>query len=119
MITALINIIGLLVISLIVWWFWFSKLHQVTKVDDLIEIKVKNGVYQPDYVQVKVNHPVTLRFIREDASPCAEMVIFNSLNISEQLPLHKPKDIVLILKEVGIVEFTCQMGMYRGKIIGI
>ena len=117
MITSIVNISGLCLILLIVWWFWLSKLSTVTKADDFIEIKVKDGVYQPAYVQVKINHPVTLRFIREDASPCAEVVIFSSLNINEQLPLHKPKDIVLTLKNGGEYEFTCQMGMYRGKII--
>lgn len=102
---------------LIIWWFWLSKLSILTKAEDFIEIKVKDGVYQPAYIQVKTNLLVTLRFIREDPSPCAEVVVFNSLNISEQLPLHKPKDIVLTLKNVGVYEFTCQMGMYRGKLI--
>lgn len=117
MITTIVNLAGLCLIGLIIWWFWLSKLNTLTKADDFIEIKVKNGVYQPAFIQVKVNHPVTLRFIREDASPCAEVVVFGSLNINEQLPLHKPKDIVLTLKNIGEYEFTCQMGMYRGKII--
>lgn len=117
MITTIANIIGLCLIALIVWWFWLSKLNSFIKADDFIEIKVKDGVYQPAYIQVKANHPVTLRFIREDASPCAEVVVFDALNISEQLPLHIPKDIVLTLKDIGEYEFTCQMGMYRGKII--
>ena len=115
--TIIANISGLCLIALIVWWFWLSKLSTLTKADDYIEIKVKDGVYQPAFIQVKANHPVTLRFIREDASPCAEVVVFSSLNISEQLPLHEPKDIILTLMNVGIYEFTCQMGMYRGKII--
>lgn len=117
MITTIVNIAGICSIILIIWWFWLSKSGVPTKAEDLIEIKVKDGVYQPANVQVKANHPITLRFIREDPSPCAEVVIFSSLNISEQLPLHRPKDIVLTLKTTGTYEFTCQMGMYRGKII--
>jgi plastocyanin domain-containing protein len=116
-ITTIANLTGSCLIALIVWWFWLCKLNTLTKADNFIEIRVKDGVYQPAYVQVKTNHPVTLRFIREDASPCAEVVVFGSLNISEQLPLHIPKDIVLTLKNIGEYEFTCQMGMYRGKII--
>jgi plastocyanin domain-containing protein len=112
-----VNIAGLCLILLIIWWFWLSTLSTLTKADDFIEIKVKDGVYQPAYVQVKTNHPITLRFIREDASPCSEVVVFGSLNISEQLPLHIPKDIILTIKNAGTYEFTCQMGMYRGKII--
>ncbi|MBI2792940.1 MAG: cupredoxin domain-containing protein [Gammaproteobacteria bacterium] len=117
MITTIVNIAGLLLIGLIVWWFWFSKLNTITKVEDFVEIKVKDGVYQPAFIQVKANHPVTLRFIREDATPCAEVVVFSSLNISEILTLNKPKDIVLTFKNLGEYEFTCQMGMYKGKIV--
>ena len=117
MITIIANIAGLFLIALIIWWFWLSKLSTLTKAEDFIEIKVKDGIYQPANIQVNANHPVTLRFIREDPSPCAEVVVFGSLNISEQLPLYQPKDIVLTLKNVGIYEFTCQMGMYRGKLI--
>lgn len=112
----MVNIAGLSLIFLIVWWFWLSHSKNYATVQDFIEIKVKDGVYQPAHIEIKVNHPVTLRFIREDASPCAEVVVFGSLNISEQLPLGKPKDIPLTLKSPGEYEFTCQMGMYRGKI---
>ncbi|MCS5712798.1 cupredoxin domain-containing protein [Candidatus Berkiella aquae] len=115
----MVNLIGISFIGLIIWWFWFGKSKASTKVDDYIEIKVKDGTYDPAYIQVKANHPITLRFIREDPTPCAEVVVFSTLNISEQLPLNKPKDIVLSIKEAGEYTFTCQMGMYRGKIIVI
>lgn len=116
--TVIINIIGLVVIGLIIWWFWLSKprLYSAKK-EDLIEILVKDGAYQPAYIQVERNHPITLRFTRSDASPCAEIVIFNSLNVSQQLPLNQPIDIKLNLEKPGEYEFTCQMGMYRGKLI--
>lgn len=114
----LVNVIGLLLIGGIVWWFWFSKPRDnLTQIENLIEIKVKDGVYTPAYIQARVNRPITLRFIREDANPCAEVVVFASLNISQQLPLGKSTDIHLMLENVGEYDFTCQMGMYRGKLI--
>ena len=116
--TIIINIAGLLLIGLIIWWFWFSKprLYSAKK-KDLIEILVKDGVYQPAYIQIERHRPVTLRFTRVDASPCAEMVVFNTLNVNQPLPLNQPIDVKLTLEKPGEYEFTCQMGMYRGKLI--
>ncbi len=113
-----VNLIGLLSVVFIAWWFWLSKPRTpLAEVKELIEIKVKDGVYQPAYIQAHVNQPITLRFIREDATPCAEIVSFSSLNISQQLPINKATDIHLNIKEAGDYEFTCQMGMYRGRLI--
>jgi plastocyanin domain-containing protein len=118
MMTILVNVVGVALVGLIVWWFWIAKSRiAAIKVDHLIEIKVKDGVYQPSSIEAKINQPITLRFIREDASPCAETVVFSSLNISKQLPLHEPIDLSLNIKNAGEYEFTCQMGMYRGKLI--
>ena len=66
---------------------------------------------------MQVDLPITLRFIREDASPCAESVIFDSLKISKHLPLNEPTDLIIMVNTPGEHEFTCQMGMYRGKLI--
>ena len=116
----IVNLIGLLMIGFIVGWFWFSKPQSYSsKMNGIIEIRVKDGVYQPAYIQAQLHHPITLRFIREDASPCAEVVIFNSLNISKSLPLHQPVDIQITLEKPGEYEFTCQMHIYLGKIITI
>ena len=118
MITLLINLTGIFLIGIIVWWFWFNKSKVAfTKIETIVEIKVKDGIYQPSQLEAEMNQPIILRFIREDASPCAEYVAFNSLNISKQLPLNKPTDISLTVKNAGEYEFTCQMGMYRGKLI--
>ncbi len=118
MITFIVNFIGILLIALIVWWFWLSKTKfNAVKVEKLIEIKVKDGAYQPATIEAKVNQPFILRFIREDASPCAELVIFDTLHINKALLLREPIDIKLTIKEPGDYDFTCQMGMYRGKLI--
>jgi plastocyanin domain-containing protein len=118
MMIFLVNVVGILLVCLIVWWFWIKKSHiKAIKIENLIEIKVKDGVYQPSNIEAEINQPITLRFIREDASPCAETVVFSSLNISKQLPLQEPVDLALNIKETGDYEFTCQMGMYRGKLM--
>jgi plastocyanin domain-containing protein len=114
----LINIVGSLIIVLIIWWFWFSKPKAMaTTTNHLIEINVKNGIYNPALIQARINETITLRFIREDASPCAEVVNFSRLNISKTLPLHTPVDIQLTIPQAGEYEFACSMGMYRGKLV--
>lgn len=116
--TMIINILGLVLIGFIVWWFWLSKPRiQAAQAKGIIEIQVKEGVYQPAYIEAPLLQPIVLRFIRQDASPCAESVVFTSLNISKALPLRQPVDIQLKLEQPGEYEFTCQMGMYRGRII--
>lgn len=118
MLIIAINILGLFIIGLIVWWFWLAKAERVVATtNEVIPILVKDGVYQPQKIQTQLHQPITLRFTREDPSPCAETVVFNSLNISRELPLHQSIDIQLLIEKPGEYEFTCQMGMYRGKII--
>ncbi|HEY9134692.1 MAG TPA: cupredoxin domain-containing protein [Pseudomonadales bacterium] len=113
----LINLLGLLLIAFIVWWFWIPRKTSSIEVDkDLIEITVDNGVYTPAHLQLEAGKPVTLRFLRKDSSPCAALVVFDELELSEELPIGKTKDIVLTLDKPGKIHFACQMKMYRGDI---
>lgn len=84
---------------------------------DSIEVIVDGGVYTPARIEVKAGQPVTLKFIRRDPSPCAEKVLFDQLGISSDLALGKPQKITLAPMSPGEYEFTCQMGMYRGKLV--
>jgi len=58
-----------------------------------------------------------LRFFRKDESPCAEKVIFDSMDVSADLPVGKPYELTITPEQPGEYEFTCQMAMYRGKLI--
>ena len=113
----LINIFGLLLIALIVWWFWLYKPNATSIADDDIVITVDNGIYQPARLKVSAGQPVTLTFLRKDASPCAATVVFPDADISEELPLNKAKAIVLPAMPRGEYAFTCQMQMYRGTLV--
>lgn len=118
MLTAIINIIGLILIALIVWWFWMDKKEKIQKVaKDIIEIDVDGGIYVPAQIKIEPKQEITLRFTRHDASPCAEMVVFPELGINEELPVGKAYDIKVSTAKPGTYEFTCAMGMYRGKLI--
>lgn len=114
----LINGIGIFLIILVIWWFWFSK-PKVTKLSDknkVNDIIIDGGVYAPDSIQVPLNTPIVLRFIRKDASHCAEVVVFDGLNLSETIPLDHPKEITVVIKNPGTYSFHCPMGMYKGKL---
>lgn len=112
-----VNLIGVLFIGAIVWWFWLSKPRAKQVQSELVEILVDNGVYTPARIELKAGKPLTLRFLRRDPSPCAEKVIFESLGISSDLSLNESVEIKLDIPAPGEYEFTCQMQMYRGSLV--
>jgi plastocyanin domain-containing protein len=111
------NIIGLLLIALIVWWFWIFKSETVTSEGDEIVIKVANGAYEPSRISLSAGKSSTLRFLRIDESPCSSVVVFAGLDISEDLPIGEVKEIALPALPPGEYPFTCQMQMYRGDLV--
>jgi plastocyanin domain-containing protein len=113
-----INAGSLVFILLIVWWFWLSRprARRESGVKP-IDVLVSNGVYTPSRIEVPVGRPIILRFLRKDASPCAEKVLFKDFNIAADLPVGEPTDVVVIPKQAGEYEFTCQMQMYRGQLV--
>ena len=118
MTSLLVNGAALLLLGFIVWWFWFSKPRAKQMAGEgPIEIIVDDGVYSPARIEVTVGKPVTLRFIRKDASPCAEKVLFDDFGLSADLPIGKPYELTVTPQKAGEYEFTCQMRMYRGKLV--
>ena len=113
----IINILGLLLIGLIVWWFWMYKPREITVSEGAITVLVEDGTYQPSRIKLAAGQPATIRFMRKDASPCAGTVIFSDFDISEELPLNQFKSIVLPVMENGEYAFNCQMQMYRGTLL--
>lgn len=114
----LVNLLGLGLIVFIVWWFW---LHQPRGVRSQLEggpirITVADGVYEPSVVEVAHQTPSQLEFLRIDASPCADAVLFPELNINETLVVNKKTLISLPPLEKGNYAFHCQMQMYRGTL---
>jgi len=114
----LMNLAGLISIGLIVWWFWLYRPEVLRAAGSQpIEIIVADGVYTPARIEVPAGKPVTLRFLRKDANPCAEKALFDGLGISADLPIGKPRDVVVTPPQPGEYEFTCQMRMYRGVLV--
>jgi plastocyanin domain-containing protein len=115
----LINLIGFSLIIFIIWWFWLDKKTQIKTAQNnaAIEIIVESGIYNPAEITVEKDKEITLHFFRKDPSPCAEAVIFPTLGKSQELPLNQIQEVKLQVNKTGIYEFTCPMGMYRGKLV--
>lgn len=113
----LVNLSGILLITAIVWWFWMSTAEAKKAGQQVIDILVQDGVYSPARIEVPLNQPFTLRFTRQDASPCAEKVIFAELEKTIELALKQPTEIEMTLPQPGEYVFTCDMQMYRGSLL--
>ena len=113
----IINLIGLLLIGLIVWWFWLYKPEETEVGEQGIIITVENGTYSPSRITVAAGNPVEIKFLRKDQSPCSETLLIPDLKISDSLPQNKLKTIQLPAMKAGTYGFHCQMQMYRGKIV--
>lgn len=114
----IVNIAGLVLIGLIIGWFWLYRPKAQRAIGSQpIEIIVADGVYTPRRIEVAMGKPVTLRFLRQDPNPCAEKVLFDSLGVSIDLPVGKPRDVTVTPPHPGEYEFTCQMRMYRGLLV--
>ena len=112
----LINLLGISLIAMIVWWFWLYKPRSARIQAGHIQILVANGVYQPAHIQLTANQSVTLEFVRKDASPCAATVVFPTLQLSEELRLNEVTRVQLPPLQPGSYIFHCQMQMYRGEL---
>jgi len=109
-----INIIGLIFIALIIWWFWLYKPKIADNANKVI--LVNNGIYKPGYITLPAHQESILIFKRLDPSPCSEVVIIPDLDISETLPINKEHTISIPATAPGKYHFHCQMQMYRGQL---
>ena len=112
---------GLAAIGFIAWFFWLKRSPGIraSRVSDGYQeqmILVKGG-YTPDTVRVAAGRPVRLLFRREETAACSEQVVFPDFGKSAALPTGQVVPVEFLPSEVGEHEFTCQMGMLRGRII--
>ena len=116
--TLAINLAGVLLIGLIIWWFWLSRPGEKAQAaSNETTVIVEDGVYTPSVLHAKAGTPLTLHFQRKDPSPCAEQVIFHGLDSSTFLETGKTTTVTLDNPPAGEYRFTCQMQMYQGRLI--
>ncbi len=115
----LINLGGVLLVGLIIWWFWLSRPggKKTLPVSKEATVVVESGVYSPSVIHARAGERLTLHFDRRDPSPCAEQVVFHGLDVSEFLDNGKVTTVTLPNPPKGEYRFTCQMQMYQGRLI--
>lgn len=117
----LVNLVGLGLISFIVWFFWLVKTKGVragvTSGGYQEQMVLVKGGYTPDVIVVERGKPVRLNFVRQESASCSEMVMLPAFNKSANLPEGETVPVEFLPKEAGEYEFQCQMGMLRGKLI--
>ena len=112
---------GLVTIVGIAWFFWgprkggFRAAVSSSGYQEAM-VLVKGG-YTPDVIVVQHGKPVRLNFRREESAACSEMVVFGDFGKSATLPEGEIVPIEFLPEKAGEYEFTCQMGMFRGKLI--
>ena len=112
---------GLAVIGGIAWFFWGPRprgADVLTSASGRQEatVLVKGG-YTPDTIVAQAGRPLRLTFMRQESASCSEMVLFPDFGRSAQLPEGETVTIDLDPDEPGEYEFSCQMGMLRGKLV--
>lgn len=112
---------GLVLIGGIAWFFWGPKGggYRVPVASSGYQeamVLVKGG-YTPDVIVVERGKPVRLNFRREESAACSEMVVFGDFDKSARLPEGETVPVEFLPDEPGEYEFSCQMGMLRGKLV--
>jgi plastocyanin domain-containing protein len=114
-------VVGLGLIASIAWFFWGARaggtrvaLASSGYQEAMVLVK---GGYTPDVIVVQHGKPVRLTFRREETAACSEMVIFGDFGKSARLPTGQSVPVEFLPERPGEYEFTCQMGMIRGKLI--
>jgi len=117
----LVTIVGLLLVAFVVWFFWLKRARGVRaaataggRQEAMILVK---GGYTPDTIVVRHGKPVRLNFRREETAACSETVLFPDFNKSVRLPTGETVAIEFLPEKPGEYEFSCQMGMFRGRLI--
>jgi plastocyanin domain-containing protein len=119
--TVVVDVIGLGLIGFIVWFFWLVKAKGVraalTSSGYQEQMVLVRGGYTPDAIVVEQGKPVRLSFVRQESASCSEMVLLPAFNRSAKLPEGETVSVEFLPTEPGEYEFTCQMGMLRGRLI--
>lgn len=112
---------GLALIAAIAWFFWGPRkggyraaLTSGGYQEAMILVK---GGYTPNAIVVERGKPVRLNFRREESDACSEMVVLGDFGKSAKLPTGEIVPVEFLPDKPGEYEFSCQMGMLRGKLI--
>ena len=110
---------GVALIGFINWYFLLAP-RTTTKAQvqggvQAVPVLVDGG-YQPSDIRVTAGTPVRLLFNRRDTSSCSEEVVLPDFGMKRFLPVNRTTLVEFVPTKAGTFEFTCGMGMLRGRI---
>jgi plastocyanin domain-containing protein len=112
---------GLAAIAWVNWYFFLAGRSVATAAASAggtqeVTIGVRGG-YEPSQVRVRAGAPVRLVFDRQETSGCSEEVVIPDFGIRRFLPAFTQTAVEINPQQAGSYEFTCGMGMLRGRLI--
>lgn len=118
----LVTLAGLAAIAWVNWYFFAARRGApaliAAPVSGPQEVTILvDGGYSPASVLVESGRPVRLLFDRKDKGSCTEEVVVPAFGIRRFLPSGSVTPVDFTPTRAGTFEFTCGMGMVRGKLI--
>lgn len=86
------------------------------QIQDVVNITVDKGGFNPDRIYAKRGRPITLVFNRTEEKTCATEVVIASEHIHKDLPLNTSVPVVFMPSRAGDIHFACAMNMVAGTI---
>ena len=80
-------------------------------------IAVADQSFEPSRLTLRAGVPARLTFVRTSEKTCATSVVFTSLKMTKELPLHEPVTIEFTPAQTAELAFACGMNMLRGTIV--
>jgi len=112
-----IIIIIIILMLLFVYFKWSKKEVEAYGGKEQRVTVVVSGTYFPNVIRAKAQKPLIIIFDRREDTTCSKKVLIPDFNIAEELPDFGKKEIKFTPQKNGEFLFTCEMGMYQGKII--
>jgi plastocyanin domain-containing protein len=117
----LVTTASVLAIVGVAWFFWGPRRSGVqaaiTSSGAQEATIVVKGAYDPDVIVVEHGKPVRINFLRQETAACSEEVLFPDFARRARLPEGELVPVEFTPEEAGEYEFTCGMGMLRGKLV--
>ena len=116
-----VTLAGVAAIVWVNWYFFLAAQRPVAAAGagtgpQSVRIVVEGG-YSPSVVTVEAGRPVRLEFERRESSGCTEEVVVPDFGIRTFLPAHQVTPVQFTPLRPGTYEFTCGMGMVRGRLV--
>lgn len=111
------SIASILILLGTLCYFALKPNYEIRSSDGPINIVVNNHGYQPAMIQIPAGKQVKLHITRENMEACKTGVEFPQLNAAFPFMLDIPINVTLPPQAPGMVDFNCQGGSARGRIV--